>query len=73
MKNYYLVPNDASWELKAEGGKVIGEYASKQEAVIDSRTFVEREHGSLKIHRADGTIEEERTYPKAEDPPEGEG
>jgi hypothetical protein len=73
MKTYHLVPNGNSWKLKFEGGKVLANYESKLEGITDSIRFVERETGSLKIHRADGTIEEERTYPRSADPAERPG
>ena len=73
MENYHLVPNGELWELKTVGGKFIAEYTTKEEAVTDSRYFVERQRGSLKIHKADGTIEEERSYPRSADPAKSPG
>ena len=68
MKNFHLTPNGDKWEFKTEGGAVISTFDTKEQALEGSRRTVERETGSLKIHRADGTFEEERTFPRFEDP-----
>jgi len=38
-----------------------------------SKKFMNREGGSLKIHKLDGTIQEERTYPRSKDPRKSKG
>jgi hypothetical protein len=69
MQNYHLVPEDRQWKLTREGSDaVIGSFGTKQEAVESCSRFLHDREGSLKIHKADGTIEEERTYPRAADP-----
>jgi hypothetical protein len=69
MKTYHLAPGDDDWELKAEDNeKPLASFDSKQQALDASIDLVRARTGSLKIHRADGTIEEERTYPRAADP-----
>ncbi|HWB04304.1 MAG TPA: DUF2188 domain-containing protein [Verrucomicrobiales bacterium] len=73
MKNYHLTPIGDSWQLAEDGGAALAVYDTKDEAVQGSRRIVERETGSLKIHKADGTIEEERTYPRSEDPAKSPG
>jgi hypothetical protein len=73
MKNYHLTPNGNRWDFKEEGGAVISAYDTKSQALDGARRTVEREGGSLKIHRADGTFEEERTYPRSEDPVKSPG
>ena len=42
---------------------MLGSFQVKTDAVKRSREIVAERTGSLKIHKTDGTIEEERTYP----------
>ena len=74
MKDYHLLPNGEHWELAEEGGRkprVL--FGTKSQAVERAREIVAERSGSLKIHREDGTIEEERTYPRSADPVESRG
>ena len=73
MKNYHLVPGQNGWELSEKGGAVLGAYETKDEAVKAASRVVSSDPGSLKIHRGDGTFEEERTYPRSEDPATSQG
>ena len=75
MKNYHLTPDPSGqWKLTPEGSdQVLGTFKTKEDAVQKSIEHVTRQTGSLKIHRADGTIEEERTYPRSADPVSSRG
>jgi hypothetical protein len=75
MKNYHLTPEPSGeWKLCPQGtDQVIGIFDSKEEAVEKSIAHVSEKSGSLKIHKADGTIEEERTYPRSADPAKSPG
>lgn len=73
MKNYHLTPDGERWQLSEEGGTALATYVTKEDAMSAARRTVERETGSLKIHKADGTIEEERTYPRSADPAKNQG
>jgi hypothetical protein len=74
MQNYHLAPEGNYWKLTREGSDaVIGRFETKAEAVESSTRFLHDREGSLKIHRADGGIEEERTYPRAADPARSPG
>jgi hypothetical protein len=68
MRNFHLTPRGDRWELREERGTTIATYDNKAAAIQSSRRTVKRETGSLKIHKADGTIEEERTHPRSIDP-----
>ncbi|MFK3815276.1 DUF2188 domain-containing protein [Pseudomonas sp. NPDC089407] len=69
MDNYHLNPTSDGWELKKEGAdRASRRAATKQELVSTLRDFFDGKTASVKIHKADGTIEEERTYPRADDP-----
>lgn len=73
MKMFHLTPNGDKWELKSGEGTVIATYENKQAAVEGSRRAVRHEGGCLRTHRADGTLEDERTYRRANDPVESPG
>ena len=76
MKNYHLTKDGENWKLKKENGtratKVFE--GNKEDAIKQSAQFLKsNEGGSLKIHKTNGRIQEERTYPKANDPSESKG
>ena len=79
MDNYHLTKNeDGNWSLKREGAQRATEVfrdATKDEAVRRSaeRLRESDSDASLKIHRQDGVIQEERTYPRAADPSQSPG
>jgi len=47
--------------------------ATKQELVSSLSDLFHGKTASVKIHKADGTIEEERTYPRSADPRRSKG
>jgi hypothetical protein len=73
MNNFHLSPNGDRWDLKEEGGRGLASFPTKEEALERSIEIVTDRTGSLKIHKADGTIEEERTYPRSVDPKKSPG
>jgi hypothetical protein len=75
MKNYHLTPSPTGeWKLAPEGtDHVLSVFDTKAEAVDKAVQYVSEKTGSLKIHKADGTIEEERTYPRSADPAKSPG
>lgn len=74
MQNYHLVPDGTKWTLTREGSDApVGTFDNKREAVESSAEFLSDRQGSLKIHTADGAIEEERTYPRSADPAKSPG
>jgi hypothetical protein len=74
MDSYHLLPHGDRWRLTMEGSEnILGDFETKDDAVADCAAIVRESTGSLKIHRADGTIEEERTYPRLADPVESPG
>ena len=69
MQNYHLSPSNRRWRLTSESsGRAVGEFENKVEALEACTEFMRGRTGSLKIHHSDGTLEEERTYPRAQDP-----
>lgn len=52
MKNYHLSPNGSRWTLSEEGGAELATFGTKADAVHSASRTVEKQTGSLKIHRA---------------------
>jgi hypothetical protein len=74
MENFHLLPNGNAWNLTAEGSqRPLGTYDHKDDGITAAARMLTECPGSLKIHSADGTVEEERTYPRSEDPQKTEG
>ncbi len=76
MENFHLVHKDGKYKLKRENAerasKVIE--SNKQEAIKQSKEFIiDNGGGSLKIHKNNGGFQEERTYPKSNDPNKSKG
>lgn len=74
MDNYHVSPTAEGWELKKAGAERASKRSStKQEMVASLSEFFQGKTASVKIHKADGTIEEERTYPRSDDPRRSKG
>lgn len=60
---------DGGWALKDQEGGVIASFKTKAEATDAGR--LEKAiggKGTVRIHKEDGTFEEERTFPRSADP-----
>lgn len=74
MDNYHIISNEAGWELRKEGATRASKTASTKDELLKITTaFMEGKTASVKIHKRDGVIQEERTYPRAADPRETKG
>lgn len=74
MDNYHVSPTAEGWELKKAGAERASKRSTtKQELVSSLSEFFEGKTASVKIHKADGTIEEERTYSRSDDPRRSKG
>ncbi|HWB06915.1 MAG TPA: DUF2188 domain-containing protein [Verrucomicrobiales bacterium] len=74
MNSYHLTPDGDWWKLTGEGeDRTMATFATKEAALRRCAQLIGERTGSLKIHKADGTIEEERTYPRSADPAKSPG
>jgi len=74
MDNYHITTATTGWELKKQGATRASKTAkTKAEIVKMAGEFLEGKTASLKIHKEDGTIQEERTYPRSADPSKSKG
>jgi hypothetical protein len=76
MENYDLKHEDGNWKLQRQGTEraaIVFDGKTKEQALQQSVEFMKQHHGSLKIHKEDGTYQEERTYPRSADPTRSPG
>lgn len=74
MENYHITKSEKGWELKKAGATRASKKAeTKAEIIKLSIEFLNGKTASLKIHKEDGTIQEERTYPRSADPIKSKG
>lgn len=74
MQNYHIKPHDGHWDLTKEGAdRASITKSTKAEIVAATEDFMADKTGSVKIHLANGKIEEERTYPRSADPRRSKG
>ncbi len=69
MDTYHISKTDNGWELRKTGSARASKSAgTKQELLELTAAYMEGKTASVKIHKEDGTIQEERTYPRSADP-----
>lgn len=76
MKTYHVTKTDDGWQGKAEGaGRASTTGSTKQEVTqrIIEIAKNQPEPVSVRIHKMDGKIQEERTYPGSADPRSSKG
>lgn len=74
MDNYHISATDKGWELRKEGGSRASKQATTKDQLLrETASFLEGKTASVKIHKKDGSIQEERTYPRKADPRKSEG
>lgn len=69
-KTYHVTKTENGWQGKLEKGKkasIVGD--TKSEVLKKTIDLAKKQvESSIKIHKSDGKIQEERTYPKGTDP-----
>jgi hypothetical protein len=74
MKNYHITKDSDGWKLKGQGAERATIRAdTKVEIVQKTSVFMSDKVGSVKIHKEDGRIQEERTYQRKDDPTKSKG
>ena len=74
MDNYHITKTDKGWALTKQGAERASKTAATKPEIIKLATeFLDGKTASLKIHKEDGTIQEERTYPRSADPTKTNG
>ena len=65
-------PGETGWEVTKDG-RHVSDHRKKDNAVERGREVAKKDGGSLRIHKEDGRIQEERTYPRSRDPKKSKG
>ena len=73
LPRYHLIhdPQKGDWVLKQEGAdRATRRFDRKEDATAGGvlEGAVGRDGGTVRIHNRDGTIQEERTFPRSADP-----
>ena len=73
--NFYVTKSEKGWEGHREGkNHAMARGATKKEVVTEMiKVAKKHQPSSLKIHKTDGRIQEERTYPRSTDPGRSRG
>lgn len=74
MDNYHITKDGEQWKLVKEGNNRASKVADTKKEIVDlTRDYMSNKTGSVKIHKQNGLIQEERTYPRKKDPKETPG
>ncbi|WP_370322851.1 DUF2188 domain-containing protein [Oricola sp.] len=76
LPKFHLVEKDDKWRLEPEGGgRAKRVFDSKAEATAGGalKDALGKHGGSVRIHKRDGEIQEERTFPRSKDPKNSPG
>ena len=69
MENYHITYEDDRWVLREEGDKrALLEAVTREDIINETRDYMKLRTASVKIHDKNGEIEEERCYPRDQDP-----
>lgn len=74
MKRIDIVKGEAGWTAKS--GREVVMTAPTKKQLVDRTVQAAKATGeptSVRIHRADGLMQEERSYPRSADPPRSKG
>ncbi len=74
MDNYHVTKDGDKWKLTKEGNQRASKTAdTKKEIIKQTQEYMGDKTGSIKIHKEDGTFQEERTYQRKNDPSKSQG
>lgn len=71
LRSFHLTQKGEKWRLEQAGSNAaVKVFDRKADATRGGvlKQALGKEGGSVKIHKADGRIQEERTYPRTKDP-----
>lgn len=69
MENYHITHEDDRWVLREEGDKrALLEALTREDILSETGDYMKLRTASVKIHNENGAVEEERRYPRDQDP-----
>ena len=74
-EKYHVTQTDGGWQGKLEKADRASVKGETKEVVLSKTIEMAKTHGDSQvfIHKSNGQIHEERTYPRAIDPPSSKG
>ena len=74
MDNYHITKDGNKWNLTKEGNQRPSKTSDTKQGIIEiTKEFMSDKIGSVKIHKEDGKLQEERTYQRKNDPRKSKG
>jgi hypothetical protein len=74
MDSYHVTKEDGKWKLTKTGNSRASMTSETKAEIVDGLPkFMKGKKGSVRIHKENGTIQEERTYPRSADPKSSKG
>ena len=67
MRRFEVVKNPLGWQVIFQG-RELARGNTKEEVIRAAANLAEGAPTTVRIHNADGSFDEERTYPRASDP-----
>lgn len=69
MESYHITHEDGRWVLREEGDKrALIETLTRDDILNETRDYMKLRSASVKIHNESGEVEEERQYPRDQNP-----
>ena len=63
LQRYHLEKKNENWRLRKVGSnRALVKADTKELAILEMRGYMKTHEGSVRIHKANGRIQEERTY-----------
>ncbi len=74
LDKFHLTKKGDEWRLeKAKSDKALVKAGTKKEAMQKMMKYMAKREGSVRIHKENGKIQEERTYPRYKDSKKSKG
>lgn len=74
MDKYHITKEDDKWKLtRTDADRASKTADTKKEIIEKTREFMQDKTGSVRIHKENGVIQEERTYHRKNDPTKTKG
>ena len=69
LDKFHLTKKGDEWRLEKAGtNRARVSAPTKAEAIQKTRDYMKTHEGPVRIHKVNGRIQEERTYPRSKDP-----
>ena len=70
LQRYHLQKKNDEWRLRKAGlnRRAVVKADTKANAILEMQGYMKTHEGVVRIHKANGRIQEERTYPRRNNP-----